>query len=66
MSTPLPVFDCSALFDALDEQRLEIGLSRYELADDLWQQSSDLNEQRSGDHPLGQTSCGHWAARLRG
>ena len=40
---PLPVFDCGALFDALDGQRRDHGLSWYELADELWEQSSDLN-----------------------
>jgi hypothetical protein len=58
---PLPVFDCGALFNALDVQRRDLGLGWYELADDLWQQSSDLNAQRSGDHPL----CGGAVQRLQ-
>jgi hypothetical protein len=33
----------------------------YELADQLWEQSSDLNAERSGDHPL----CGGAVQRLR-
>jgi hypothetical protein len=57
---PLPVFDCDALFNALDAKRRERELGWYELADELWQQSSDLNERRS-DHPL----CGGAIQRLQ-
>jgi hypothetical protein len=56
----VPVFDCGALFDALEEQRRERGLGWYELADELWDQSADLNAQRDGDHPL----CGGAVQRL--
>lgn len=56
----LPVFDCGALFSTLDAQRRDRGLGWYELADELWQQSSDLNAQRM-DHPL----CGGAVARLQ-
>jgi hypothetical protein len=55
-----PVFDCGALFEALDVRRRDRGLGWYELADQLWQQSSELNEQRGGDHPL----CGGAVQRL--
>lgn len=58
---PLPVFDCGALFDALDAQRRDRGLGWYDLADELWQQSADLNAQRGNDHPL----CGGAVQRLR-
>jgi hypothetical protein len=58
---PLPVFDCDALFNALDSQRRDRDLGWYELADELWQQSSDLNAQRSSDHPL----CGGAVQRLQ-
>jgi hypothetical protein len=47
----LPVFDCGALFSALDAQRRDRGLDWRALADELWQQSSELNAQRT-DHPL--------------
>jgi hypothetical protein len=56
----LPVFDCGALFGALDAQRRDRGLGWFELADELWQQSLDLNAQRT-DHPL----CGGAVARLQ-
>jgi hypothetical protein len=56
----LPVFDCDALFGALDAQRRDRGLTWMTLADELWQQSSDLNAQRS-DHPL----CGGAVMRLQ-
>jgi hypothetical protein len=55
----LPVFDCGALFSALDAQRRDRGLDWRALADELWQQSSELNAQRT-DHPL----CGGAIARL--
>jgi hypothetical protein len=58
---PVPVFDCGALFNALDAQRRDLGLGWYELADELWQQSSDLNAQRDNDHPL----CGGAVKRLQ-
>ena len=56
----LPVFDCGALFDALDAQRRNHMLGWYELAAQMWRQSSDLNARRS-DHPL----CGGAVARLQ-
>jgi hypothetical protein len=57
----LPVFDCDTLFRELDAQRGDRGLGWYELADELWEQSSGLNAQRSDDHPL----CGGAVQRLR-
>jgi hypothetical protein len=56
----LPVFDCGELFNALDAQRRDRGLDWYALADELWQQSSELNAQRK-DHPL----CGGAISRLQ-
>jgi hypothetical protein len=56
----LPHFDCGALFSALDAQRRERGLGWFELADELWEQSADLNARRT-DHPL----CGGAVARLQ-
>ena len=44
----LPVFDCSALISALDAQRADRGLGWTALADELWQQSSELNAALSG------------------
>lgn len=58
---PLPVFDCDALFDALDARRHDLDLGWYQLADQLWEQSSDLNAQREDDHPL----CGGAVQRLQ-
>jgi hypothetical protein len=57
----LPVFDCGALFSALDTQRRDRGLGWYELADELWLQSSELNARRKADHPL----CGGAVSRLQ-
>jgi len=47
----LPVFDCTALIGALDAQRAEWGLGWTALADELYQQSAELNA-RLGDHSL--------------
>jgi hypothetical protein len=55
----LPVFDCGALFNALDAQRRDRGLGWRALTDELWQQSAELNAQRM-DHPL----CGGAILRL--
>jgi hypothetical protein len=56
----LPVFDCGGLFGALDAQRRNRGLNWFELADELWRQSSDLNARRA-DHPL----CGGAVSRMQ-
>ena len=49
--TALPVLDFADFLSALDAGRRDRGLNWYEFADELWQQSSELNEHRS-DHPL--------------
>lgn len=59
MST-LASFDCVALYDALDQKRQEHGLGWYELADELWEQSAELNTELN-DHPL----CGGAIQRLK-
>lgn len=55
----LPVFDCGELFSALDHERAARGLQWFPLAAELWDQSSELNAQRT-DHPL----CGGAIMRL--
>jgi hypothetical protein len=55
----MPVFDFAAFFAAFDAERRDRGLGWYEFADELWQQSSELNAQRM-DHPL----CGGAVSRL--
>lgn len=57
--TDLAVFDFAAFFAAFDAERLDRGLGWYEAAEELWEQSSDLNAQRM-DHPL----CGGAVSRL--
>src|SRR5882724_5364460 len=47
----LPAFDGGALIRALDAQRDDHGLTWSTLADELWQQSADLNA-RLADHGL--------------
>jgi hypothetical protein len=60
MTRALPVFDCDAFYAALDRQRRDRGLGWLQLADELWDQSADLNAQRT-DHPL----CGGAVSRLQ-
>jgi hypothetical protein len=57
----LPAFDCGALYAALDAERRDRELDWYALADELWQQSSELNAKRPDDHPL----CGGAVSRVR-
>jgi hypothetical protein len=68
-------FDISALFMALDDQRVARGLSWRCLADEMWNQSDELNAQRQ-DHPIspatlsnmqrrGNISCQHALFMLR-
>jgi hypothetical protein len=55
----LPVFDFAAFVAAFDTERRARGLGWYEFADELWDQSSELNAQLM-DHPL----CGGAVSRL--
>jgi hypothetical protein len=57
--TPLPVFDFAGFVAAFDAKRRDRGLDWYEFADELWEQSSELNARRM-DHPL----CGGAVSRL--
>jgi hypothetical protein len=59
--TELPVFDFTAFVDAFDAERLARGLSWYEFAEELWEQSIDLNARRPQDH----CPCGGALGRLR-
>lgn len=73
--SPRAEFDFAAFFTALDDRRREHQLDWYQLAAELWRQSSDLNAVRE-DHPLcggavsrlgmrGQTSCQYAMIMLR-
>jgi len=44
-------FDARALFEAMDAQRTARGLSWPQVARELWEQSSALNQRRQ-DHPI--------------
>lgn len=57
--TALPDFDFAAFVEAFDTRRRARGLGWYELADELWDQSAELNV-RLMDHPL----CGGAVSRL--
>ena len=71
----VPRFDMDAFFAALNDGRQARGWGWYDMADVLWQQSSDLNAVL-GDHPLcggavsrqgarGATSCQYALYMLR-
>ena len=47
----LPAFDVAAFVAAFDERRRARGLGWYEFADELWEQSAQLNAVRA-DHPI--------------
>ena len=57
--TARPVFDFAAFFAAFDAERRDRGLGWYEFADELWEQSAELNAELM-DHPL----CGGAVSRL--
>ena len=57
----LAVFDFNAFVDAYDTERRTRGLGWYEFADELWDQSVELNARRPDDHCL----CGGAVSRLR-
>jgi hypothetical protein len=44
-------FDAVAMYEAMDAQRIERGLSWRQVADQMWEQSADLDPQRQG-HPI--------------
>jgi hypothetical protein len=49
--TAVPGFDFAAFFAAFDTERQNRGLGWYEFADELWQQSAQLNAECE-DHPI--------------
>jgi hypothetical protein len=57
--TALAAFDFPAFFAAVDDARGKRDMGWYVLADELWEQSSQLNAERD-DHPL----CGGAISRL--
>jgi len=72
----LATFDAVAMYEAMDRQRIERGLSWKQAADQIWRLSSELNERRPTDHPIspstitgiarrGDTTCQHALFFLR-
>jgi hypothetical protein len=70
------MFDAVALFEAMDRQRVERGLSWRQVADEIWALSPVLNQRRPTDHPIspstitgiarrGDTTCQHALFFLR-
>jgi hypothetical protein len=68
-------FDAHALFVAMDRLRIDRGLSWRQVADQIWEQSAELNRHRN-DHPIspstitgiatrGDTTCQHALFFLR-
>jgi hypothetical protein len=69
-------FDAAALYAAMDAQRQERGLTWRQVADEIWEQSAELNALRPDDHPISpqtltnvgrneDTSCQHALFFLR-
>lgn len=57
-------FDSAALYSALDSRRQEMGLSWRQVADQLWQLSSELNDRRR-DHPISPSTLRNMATKPR-
>lgn len=57
-------FDVTALYSALDAHRAEFGLSWKQVADQLWEQSHELNERRH-DHPISPSTLTNMASKPR-
>jgi hypothetical protein len=57
-------FDVAALYAALDAQRTELGLSWRQVADQLWEQSAELNDRRH-DHPISPSTLTAMAGQPR-
>jgi hypothetical protein len=56
-------FDIAALFQAMDHQRSEQHLSWQQVADQIWQLSSVLNERRPAHHPISPSTITNMAKR---
>ena len=57
-------FDGAALHSALEARRQELGLSWRQVADQIWQLSSELNDRRH-DHPISPSTLTNMATRPR-
>ncbi len=64
MTPPIRPFDGGALYLALETRRTEFGLSWKGVADQMWEQSSDLNDRRR-DHPISPSTLTRMAAEPR-
>lgn len=51
MNQSLEPFDVMALYRALDDKRVELGISWQKVATQIWELSYQLNDRR-GDHPI--------------
>jgi hypothetical protein len=57
-------FDAAALYAALDARRIALGLSWRQVADQLWEQSAELNDRRR-DHPISPSTLTAMASKPR-
>jgi len=55
-------FDASAVYQAVDARRRELELSWKGLADQIWDLSSELPNQRTG-HPISPSTLTHMARK---
>ncbi len=64
MDSVISSFDVSALYQALDARRTDHGLSWRGVAGQLWELSSELNDQRR-DHPISPSTLTSMASKPR-
>jgi hypothetical protein len=57
-------FEVSTLYSALDARRVELGLTWKQVADQLWDLSSELNDRRR-DHPISPSTLTNMANNPR-
>ena len=57
-------FDVGRLYQVLDRRRNELGMSWRAVADQIWEQSSSLNERRR-DHPISPSTLTNMATNPR-
>jgi hypothetical protein len=62
MDRGIQPFDTGALFAALDAQRTALRLSWRAVADQIWDQSSELNDRRN-DHPISPSTLSNLGTR---
>jgi hypothetical protein len=63
-SSDIRPFDSAALYSAVDARRVQLGLTWKQVAEQLWELSSDLNDRRN-DHPISPSTLTNMAKNPR-